>query len=93
MTFGDGYLVIGSPGELAAAVLAKVDDYYADQRGRGRGAAAQLMIRQLGDACPKDASVTRELDAYRNLTVRWTDWGEVRRVCRQLSAEMLEAEG
>jgi hypothetical protein len=75
----------------AAAVLARVDDYYADQHGEGRGVAAQL-VRQLADPRPKDASVTRELDAYRNLAVRWTDWGEVRAVCRQLAAEMLEAE-
>lgn len=75
----------------AAAVLAGIDDYYADQHGEGRGVAAQL-IRQLADPRPKDASVARELDAYRNLAVRWTDWGEVRAVCRQLAAEMLEAE-
>jgi hypothetical protein len=36
--------------------------------------------------------VTGQLDAYRNLAARWTDWGEVRSVCRQLAAEMLEAE-
>jgi hypothetical protein len=75
----------------AAAVLARIDDYYADQHGGGRGVAAQL-IRQLADPRPKDVSVTTELDAYRNLATRWTDWGEVRAVCRQLAAEMLEAE-
>jgi hypothetical protein len=75
----------------AAAILAGIDDYYADQHGEGRGVAAQL-IRQLADPRPKDVSVTRELDAYRNLAVRWTNWGEVRSVCRQLAAEMLEAE-
>jgi hypothetical protein len=75
----------------AAAVLARIDDYYADQHGGGRGVAAQL-IRQLADPHPKDVSVTTELDEYRNLAARWTDWGEVRAVCRQLAAEMLEAE-
>lgn len=75
----------------AAAVLAQIDDYYADQHGGGRGVAAQL-IRQLADPRPKDASVTRELGAYRNLAARWTDWGEVRAVCRQLAAGMLETE-
>lgn len=73
----------------AAAVLARIDDYYADQHGGGRGVAAQL-IRQLADPRPKDASVTRELGAYRNLAARWTDWGEVRAVCRELAADMLE---
>jgi hypothetical protein len=75
----------------AAEVLARIDDYYADQHGGGRGVAAQL-ARQLADPRPKDSSVTGQLNAYRNLAVRWTDWGEVRSVCRQLAAEMLEAE-
>jgi hypothetical protein len=75
----------------AAAVLARIDDYYADQHGEGRGVAAQL-VRQLADPRPKDSSVTRQLDAYRNLASRWTDWGEVRLVCGQLAADMLEAE-
>ena len=76
----------------AAAVLARIDDYYADQHGSGRGIAAQL-ARQLADPRPKDASVTRQLDAYRNLTARWTDWVEVRSACAKLAAEMIEAGG
>jgi hypothetical protein len=75
----------------AAGVLARIDDYYADQHGQGRGVAAQL-ARQLADPLPKDSSVTRQLDAYRNLASRWTDWGEVRSAGRQLAAEMLETE-
>ena len=75
----------------AAEVLARIDDYYSDQHGGGRGVAAQL-ARQLADPRPKDSSVTGQLDAYRNLAARWTDWAEVRSVCRQLAAEMLEAE-
>lgn len=76
----------------AAGALARIDDYYADQHGGGRGVAAQL-ARQLASPRPKDSSVTRQLDAYRNLAARWTDWGEVGSVCGQLAAEMLEAEG
>ena len=75
----------------AAGVLARIDDYYADQHGGGRGVAAQL-ARQLADPRPKDSSVTRQLDAYRNLAPRWTDWGEVRSVCGQLAVDMLETE-
>ena len=75
----------------AAGVLARIDDYYVDQHGVGRGVAAQL-ARQLADPRPKDASVTRQLDAYRNLAPRWTDWAEVRSVSQELAAEMLEAE-
>ena len=75
----------------AAGVLARIDDYYVDQHGEGRGVAAQL-ARQLADPRPKDASVTRQLDVYRNLAPRWTDWAEVRSVSQELAAEMLEAE-
>jgi hypothetical protein len=75
----------------AAAVLARIDDYYADQHAGGRGVAAQL-VRQLADPRPKDVSATRELSMYRNLVTRSTDWNEVRSVCRQLAAQMLEAE-
>jgi hypothetical protein len=75
----------------AAGVLARIDNYYADQHGGGQGIAAQL-ARQLASPRPKDSSVTGQLDAYRNLASRWTDWSQVRSVCGQLAAEMLEAE-
>jgi hypothetical protein len=77
--------------QQAAGVLARIDDYYADQHAGGRGVAAQL-ARQLADPRPQDSSVTRQLSAYRNLAARWTDWGEVRSVCGGLAAGMLEAE-
>jgi hypothetical protein len=75
----------------AAQVLARVDDYYADQHGEGSGVAAQL-ARQLADPRPKDSSVTGQLGTYRNLARRWTEWDEVRSVCRELAAEMIETE-
>ncbi|QSB16407.1 nucleotidyl transferase AbiEii/AbiGii toxin family protein [Natronosporangium hydrolyticum] len=75
----------------AAEVLARIDDYYADQHGGGRGVAAQV-ARQLGDPRPADASTTQQLDAYRNLAPRWHDWRQVRAVCRRLSAAILRAE-
>lgn len=75
----------------AAAVLARLDDYYADQHGEGRGVAAQV-ARQLSDPRPADVSVTRQLESYRNLQPRWTDWRQVRSVCRELAAAMLETE-
>ncbi len=80
---------VGVP--AAGGVLAEIDDYYADQHGSGRGVAAQV-ARQLGDPRPKDVSVTRQLDQYRNLAPRWTDWNEVRTTCRNVAAAMLEPE-
>lgn len=79
-------------GTLAAAeTLAHIDDYYTDQRGEGRGVAAQL-ARQLGDPRPADSSVTRQLGEYRNLACRWTDWREVRSACREIAIAMLDCE-
>lgn len=78
--------------EPAAAVLARIDDYYTDQHGAGTGVAAQV-ARQLADPRPADSSVTKQLGAYRNLDDRWTDWRAVRAASRGLAAAMLEAEG
>lgn len=54
--------------------------------------AAQV-TRQLADPRPADASVTRQLGAYRNLDPKWSQWSEVRRVCRDVAATMIEQEG
>jgi hypothetical protein len=77
--------------DAAAAVLARIDDYYADQHGQGRGVAAQV-ARQLADPHPADVSTTRQLASYRNLAARWHDWRQVGAVCRELAAAMLEVE-
>lgn len=74
-----------------AAVLSRIDDYYADQHGGGYGVAAQV-ARQLADPRPKDASVTEQLDRYRNIAARWSDWNEIKRVCSELAAQMFEQE-
>lgn len=80
---------IGIP--AAAVVLSRIDEYYADQHGGGRGVAAQV-ARQLADPRPKDASVTEQLDSYRNIAARWSDWSEVRRVCGEIAVQMFEQE-
>jgi hypothetical protein len=77
--------------EAAAEVLARIDEYYADQHQGGHGVAAQV-ARQLGDPRPADMSTTRQLRAYRNLAPRWHDWREVSRVCREVAAAMLEVD-
>lgn len=75
----------------AADVLARIDNYYADQHAGGRGVAAQV-ARQLADPRPADVSVTRQLGSYRNLAPRWQDWRAVRSACRELATAMLELE-
>lgn len=51
--------------------------------------AAQV-ARQLADPRPADESVTRQLDAYRNLEAHWADWQAVKMVCRQVATLMLD---
>lgn len=72
----------------SGAVLARLDDYYSDQHGDGRGVAAQV-ARQLAEPRPADSAVTRQLDSYRNLDSRWADWNQVEATCRDLSKEMV----
>ncbi len=73
----------------AGAVLASIDDYYADQHASDDGVASQLQV-QLADPRPKDTSTTRQLSRYKNLAPRWHDWNAVTSVCRQTSEHMLE---
>lgn len=73
----------------AAAVLARIDEYYADQHGGGDGVASQI-ARQLADPRPADSSVTRELHRYRHLAERWHDWTTVVTACRRLAVAMVE---
>ena len=75
--------------EKAAEVLARIDDYYADQGGDGDGVASQL-IRQLSDPKPADASVIDQLDSYRRLRKRWSDWSEVAAVLGDVAARMVD---
>ena len=72
----------------AAAVLAGIDGWYADQAQSPDGVASQL-VRQLGDPSPADAAVTRELAQYKNLERRWHDWKATVEICRELAARML----
>jgi hypothetical protein len=73
--------------ERAAAVLARIDDYYADQHDEGDGVASQL-TRQLSDPLPADRSVIDQLPSYRRLRRRWSDWSAVTGVLGSVAASM-----
>jgi hypothetical protein len=73
--------------ERAAAVLVRIDDYYADQHDEGDGVASQL-LRQLSDPRPADRSVIDQLPSYRRLRRRWSDWGAVTDVLGSVAASM-----
>lgn len=77
---------IGIP--RAAASLARIDDYYADQHGEGDGVASQL-VRQLADPRPADRSVIDQLSSYRRLRKRWSDWEAVTGVLGEIAERMV----
>jgi hypothetical protein len=72
----------------SAQVLARIDLYYADQRGPGAEGVATQLARQLADPRPADQRTIGQLGSYKGLDARWTDWGNVTGVCRSLGAEM-----
>lgn len=74
--------------EEAAGVLSSIDGYYADQADDGEGVASQL-VRQLSDPKPADPSVTDQLNSYRRLRKKWSDWGEVTGVLGDVAARMV----
>ena len=73
----------------AAEVLVHLDAFYADQVMSPDGVSSQL-ARQLADPRPVDRAVIHQLDRYKRLSRRWTEWAEVVRVCRSLAAAMTE---
>ena len=74
--------------DRAAEVLARIDDYYADQHGEGDGIASQL-VRQLSSPQPADRSVIGQLSSYRRLRRRWSDWSVVTEVLGEVAARMV----
>ena len=74
--------------DRAAEVLARIDDYYADQHGEGDGIASQL-VRQLASPQPADRSVIDQLSSYRRLRRRWSDWSAVTDVLGDVAARMM----
>ncbi|SRR6266516_1117852 len=74
--------------DRAAEVLARIDEYYADQHGEGDGVASQL-VRQLSDPQPVDRSVIDQLSSYRRLRSRWSDWSAVTEVLGAVGTKMV----
>ncbi len=74
----------------AAAVLGRIDDYYADQRGPDSAGVATQLARQLADPQPKDRLSAAQLTRYKGLDPRWTDWKNVTDVCRSVAVGILQ---
>jgi hypothetical protein len=69
-------------------VLARIDQYYTDQRGPEAEGVATQLARQLADPRPADQRTIGQLGSYKGLDARWTNWSAVTDVCRSLAAEM-----
>jgi len=69
-------------------VLARIDLYYADQRGPDAAGVATQLARQLADPRPKDQRTIGQLASYKGLDARWTAWENVTGVCQSLATEM-----
>lgn len=73
----------------AGRVLADMDSYYADQRGPGEEGVASQVARQFSEPLPADPEVTKELDRYKRLEQRWTDWTTVCEVLGNVATAMV----
>ncbi|MEZ2390655.1 hypothetical protein AB6813_14115 [bacterium RCC_150] len=73
----------------AARVLARMDDYYADQNADAAAVSSQV-VRQLAKPAPKDSRTTAQLPGYKGLSERWHDWSERVPTCRALAASIVE---
>lgn len=73
--------------DTAAAVLADIDEYYADINRRPEAVATQL-ARQLADPRPRDVEVTTQLSRYKALDPRWHDWSTVKATLADLAERM-----
>ena len=74
----------------SADVLGHIDLYYSDQRGPESQDVATQLARQLADPRPADSRTIQQLDRYKGLDARWTDWSNVADVCRSLAVEMVQ---
>lgn len=72
-------------------MLARIDSYYSDQRDPVAEGVATQLARQLADPRPRDHRTIDQLDPYKGLESRWTDWKNVTGVCRSLSVEMVRS--
>jgi hypothetical protein len=75
--------------ERAAAVLARIDDFFGDQRSPDAEGVATQLAMQLADPQPADTRTMSQLAHYKGLDPRWTDWTSVVNVCGSVAAAMV----
>ncbi len=77
-------------GSGAAAVVAGMDAYYADQLGPTGARVATQLVKQLVEPGPYDLSEV-DLKHYRRLAPRWQEWSNVVAAARDIATDVLEA--
>lgn len=75
--------------EAAARVVSGMDAYYEDQQGNTGQRVATQVARQLAEPRPGDLTQV-DLHSYRNLDVRWQNWGTVADVCRRIALRVVD---
>jgi len=75
--------------EFVGAVLAGIDDYYAEPTHPSDRPVQTQLARQLADPDPRDHSRIAQLPSYKGLIDRWQKWGDVVEECRALAARMI----
>lgn len=73
--------------DVAVAVLADIDAYYAD-RSEEAGSVLTSLVVALADPSPRDTDVIAELPRYKGLAPRWHRWDDVVGVCRELALRL-----
>lgn len=68
----------------AAAVLAGIDDYYADRSGEA-GSVLTGVVERLSAPSPRDSRATKQLPSYKRLDPAWHDWKDVVAACQALA--------
>lgn len=76
----------------AAAVLGRIDDYYAD-RSEGEDAVSTMLVVRLSQPQPKDVRTTTQLAAYKKLDPRWHEWSTVVDACVDLADRLVALAG
>lgn len=76
-------------GVAAPAVLAALDDWYADQLGPDGSRVVTQLVRQLAEPQPYDLDAV-DLPRYRGLVPRWRDWAVVEEDCLALAHAILD---
>lgn len=76
-------------GEAAVDTLLGIDTYYADRSGEP-DSVLTVVVQRLSEPEPRDARVTSQLAAYKELDPRWHVWADVVVAARAIADAIVE---